>query len=232
MQSGIIVNSKKLNYYKSLNELVINISNGVYVSLSAESIMLENNDFTNIVNANFGYADGEVAAWALRKGGFKDSPKIAGVELWLEVLRKKPNARLAIVGGSQSVIDIVLNRLQCEFPDLNIIFSSNGYDVDLDVTTKEIVKLEPDILITAMGQPYQEIFADKVINSHPCICICVGGALDVYSGKVDRAPLFFIKYKLEWLYRLYKEPKRIGRQLSIPNVVFKILFKKNFIKVQ
>ena len=54
--------------------------------------------------------------------------------------------------------------------------------------------------------------------------IGVGGSFDVLSGTKKRAPEFFVKYNLEWLYRITKEPKRIKRFL-VSNVkfVFKIL---------
>ena len=51
----------------------------------------------------------------------------------------------------------------------------------------------------------------------------LGGSLDVISGNVKRAPEFYVKHNLEWLYRLMKEPKRIGRMMKLPKYIFKIL---------
>lgn len=48
----------------------------------------------------------------------------------------------------------------------------------------------------------------------------LGGSLDIYSGKAERAPSFFRKAGLEWLYRLIKEPSRIGRMMSLPKFYF------------
>ena len=44
----------------------------------------------------------------------------------------------------------------------------------------------------------------------------LGGTLDVLAGDVLRAPAFFIRHKIEWLYRLMREPKRIKRQIRLP----------------
>jgi len=47
----------------------------------------------------------------------------------------------------------------------------------------------------------------------------LGGSLDVFAGVVERAPEGFQKLGLEWLYRLVKEPKRIGRMAKLPLVL-------------
>ena len=47
----------------------------------------------------------------------------------------------------------------------------------------------------------------------------LGGSMDVYAGTVNRAPKIFIKLGCEWLYRLIKEPWRLGRMMKIPKVL-------------
>jgi N-acetylglucosaminyldiphosphoundecaprenol N-acetyl-beta-D-mannosaminyltransferase len=54
----------------------------------------------------------------------------------------------------------------------------------------------------------------------------IGGALDVWAGDVKRAPEFFIKLNLEWLYRLIKQPTRLKRILEIPKFMIKVLLNK------
>jgi N-acetylglucosaminyldiphosphoundecaprenol N-acetyl-beta-D-mannosaminyltransferase len=45
--------------------------------------------------------------------------------------------------------------------------------------------------------------------------MAVGGAFDMLTGKLDRAPKLLQQLQLEWLYRLYQEPWRWRRQLSL-----------------
>ena len=52
------------------------------------------------------------------------------------------------------------------------------------------------------------------------LMIGLGGSLDVFAGVVERAPQAFQKLGLEWLHRLIKEPKRIGRMAKLPLVVW------------
>ncbi len=56
------------------------------------------------------------------------------------------------------------------------------------------------------------------------IIIGNGGTIDVLAGNVKRAPEFYVKLGLEWLYRLAKEPKRISRQIVLPIFMVKVLF--------
>ena len=67
-------------------------------------------------------------------------------------------------------------------------------------------------MFVALGAPQQELLIHKYFRSdRKGIYIGVGGSFDVLSGKKQRAPSFFIRHNLEWLYRITKEPKRIKR---------------------
>ena len=44
----------------------------------------------------------------------------------------------------------------------------------------------------------------------------LGGSLDVFAGVTERAPEAWQKLGLEWLYRLTREPRRIGRMAKLP----------------
>jgi N-acetylglucosaminyldiphosphoundecaprenol N-acetyl-beta-D-mannosaminyltransferase len=54
----------------------------------------------------------------------------------------------------------------------------------------------------------------------------VGGSFDVFSGRTKRAPEFYRRFGLEWLYRLMKEPKRIKRQMNLPKFLIRVLFSR------
>ena len=50
---------------------------------------------------------------------------------------------------------------------------------------------------------------------HPAVYQGIGGSFDVYTGRVERAPKWWLEKNLEWAYRLYKEPWRIKRQIKL-----------------
>ena len=72
--------------------------------------------------------------------------------------------------------------------------------------------LEPDIIFVALGVPLQEQLIYKHMRRFKKgVFIGVGGSFDVLSGEKKRAPKFFVKHNLEWLYRITTEPKRLKR---------------------
>ena len=54
-----------------------------------------------------------------------------------------------------------------------------------------------------------------------------GGTFDYEAGKIKRAPKFFQKIGIEWLWRLFKEPSRIKRMMQLPKYLIKIMFVKD-----
>ncbi|MGE7051886.1 WecB/TagA/CpsF family glycosyltransferase, partial [Paenibacillus glucanolyticus] len=61
---------------------------------------------------------------------------------------------------------------------------------------------------------------------HVPVIMGVGGSFDIISGKLKRAPKVFQKLRLEWFYRLLKEPTRYKRMLALPKFVVKVLREK------
>jgi N-acetylglucosaminyldiphosphoundecaprenol N-acetyl-beta-D-mannosaminyltransferase len=77
-----------------------------------------------------------------------------------------------------------------------------------------------------MGSPKQEKFVRKYKDKlRVKAAIGVGGSLDVWAGNLKRAPAFFRDHGLEWLYRLSKEPRRIGRMAVLPLFILKVFFR-------
>jgi UDP-N-acetyl-D-mannosaminouronate:lipid I N-acetyl-D-mannosaminouronosyltransferase len=225
----IVVNRKKLQFFASIEDLVSSDRNGVYISVAAETIALNNQPFEAICNSNEAicYADGELAVLALRKSGYSNAIKIPGVELWLAFIQKASMKSTYVIGSSDIVINKVADRLISDFGEAPKYYR-NGFlsEKDIEDLENRLLIDRPELVILAMGQPRQELLADRLFKKHKAKYLCVGGSLDVYSGTISRAPNLMIKFKLEWLYRLLLEPKRIKRQLRILPVAKDILLSK------
>lgn len=140
--------------------------------------------------------------------------RIPGVELAQELLRMghEQRASIFLLGAKQEVLDALCNVISQQYPQLTVCGAVNGYVPDKDAVFEDIKKLQPDIVLVALGMPAQE----KLIYRHfrdfqKGIFVGVGGSFDVLSGMKERAPKFFIKHNLEWFYRLMKEPSRFKR---------------------
>ena len=146
--------------------------------------------------------------------GVNIAERIAGVELAENLLNfgNSSSKSVFLLGAQQEVLDKLCSVIETKYPNLTVAGAVNGYVKDKDAVFEEIKKSAPDIVLVALGVPFQE----KLIYKHykdfkKGIFVGVGGSFDVLSGTKRRAPEFFIKHNIEWLYRILKEPKRIKR---------------------
>ncbi len=140
--------------------------------------------------------------------------RITGCDLadYLLKYAGKKGLKIALLGAKEEVITKLVEKIKSDYPAAQVVYAENGYTPDKDAFFQKIKKLEPDIVLVALGIPVQE----KLIYQHlkefkKGIFMGVGGSFDVLSGSKKRAPKVFIKLHLEWLYRLLCEPKRIKR---------------------
>ncbi len=161
----------------------------------------------------------------------KIKERITGIDITKYLLSEinKQNKSLYLFGAKKEVIDNFANLIKNKYKNIKLLGFTDGYVNDKDKVFEKIIKLKPDICLVALGIPMQEEIIYKYIDRfEKGIFIGVGGTFDVLSGYKKRAPKFFIKNNLEWLYRIAKEPKRIKRFVKY-NVKFyiQILKEKN-----
>ncbi len=145
--------------------------------------------------------------------------KVPGIDFACGVM-----ARLAERGGSvylfgakPGVAEAAAETLRTRFPGLVISGTSDGYFSDDGPIIEKIKDAAPDFLLVCLGAPKQELWMAKMSGKLPVgLMVGLGGSLDVFAGTVKRAPEAWQKLDLEWLYRLLKEPRRIGRMMKLP----------------
>lgn len=189
------------------------------IAINAEKILHANEQTRAIINENIGYADGIGAVMALNKKGQKNAVKIPGCELWLDIVKAHHKDKsFYLIGGKQEVIEQTVKQLKTDFPGINIVSWRNGYiktDKEQNSLIEDIVTKKPDVVFVAMGSPKQEILMQAMQKKHAAVYQGLGGSFDVYTGNVKRAPGWWINHKLEWAYRLVKQPTRIKRQVHL-----------------
>jgi len=141
----------------------------------------------------------------------------------------KKGYKIFLYGSKEEVNKGAVERLQNNYPGIQIVGRSNGYlkEDQMSGLIKEINKSCADILFVALGSPKQEQWIQTYLPKlNVKVCQGIGGTLDTIVGTVKRAPAFFRWAGLEWFYRLVKEPKRIRRQLVLPVFALKVLKEK------
>lgn len=159
-------------------------------------------------------ADGIGLVITGKRFGYHLQERIPGVELCERLLDYADTHRKSayLFGGRPEVIEQMRHVIETQHPGVNLVGYSDGYVKDKDAVFEDIRLKEPDIVLVALGMPQQEMLIYKHLKDFSKgIFIGVGGSFDVISGMKKRAPKFFVKCNLEWLYRIMSEPKRWKR---------------------
>lgn len=158
----------------------------------------------------------------------KEVKRIPGIEFAKYMLSEFKNENIAMIGAKPHVVKKAVENLKEEIPSLNFVYVHDGYFDDDARIIEETVEKRPELVLVALGSPKQEKFIYKLKSKLPnALMIGVGGSFDVWAGEVERAPKFFQKLGLEWLYRTVKEPKRFRRIFPVlPLFVIKVLKEK------
>lgn len=201
---------------------------GQVVTINPEMISAahSNSKFANIINnADLIVPDGIGVELGLKILGH-NVRRIAGIELGKELIIKfsKAGKKIAMVGAKPTIVDGAIENLKNEIPELNIVYSHDGYFKNDEEILNEIAKTQPDLVLVALGSPKQEFFIHSLKDRLPnATMIGLGGSFDVWAGVVERAPEIYQKLGLEWLYRTIKEPQRFKRIFpTLPLFVLKV----------
>ena len=203
------------------------------VTANAEIIMMcqEDAGYNQIISheAELVLPDGAGAVWAGRHLGYKVPERVAGFDLYnqLLALSAKKGYKAYFFGGSPGVAEAAKAKSEELYPGVNIVGCHNGYFTDADVPRiiEEINNSGAEMLFVALGAPKQE----KWILAHrqelkPRILMGIGGSFDVLAGKMERAPKWMQDASLEWAFRLYKQPSRFMRMMALPKFALKVMF--------
>ncbi len=165
--------------------------------------------------------------------------RVTGIDLMGSLLQfaNEEGKSVYLLGGKPGIAQKAGENIKKQYPDLILAGTHHGYFAGLhagkkgheeeEKIIKEICMANVDMLFVALGAPSQEYFIEEYKNRLKAkLLMGVGGSLDVISGEVQRAPEFYQKAGLEWLYRLMKEPSRIGRMAALPKFVFKVMVSK------
>jgi len=230
LENNALINGVKTFAFENREELLdcIEEQKIILIAINAEKILKKDLKLISIINENFGYPDGVGAVMALRQKGY-NAIKIPGAELWLDIIKRFYKKKtFYILGSSQNVIENTIKKLKNEYPNINIVGYRNGYlkEGDTEELIKELKITKPNVVFVAQGSPKQEFLMSELFNEHPALYMGLGGSFDVYTGEKKRAPELFLKLNLEWLYRLLKEPTRIGRQIVLLKFLYLLILNR------
>jgi N-acetylglucosaminyldiphosphoundecaprenol N-acetyl-beta-D-mannosaminyltransferase len=203
---------------------------GHVVTLNAEMTMQAEQDrhLARIIHqADLVIPDGSGIVFYLKLYGkhIERRPGIELAERLLEAFGESPAlGSVFFFGGAPGVAEQAADSWRLRSPQLPIAGVQHGYLTPDDEPrfAQTLKELQPAIVLVGLGVPRQEYWIAE--HRHLCpqaIWIGVGGSFDIWAGTKVRAPEFFRKNHLEWLYRLYQEPWRWRRMLALPQFALK-----------
>lgn len=142
-----------------------------------------------------------------------------GIDLMEQLIRMAEDQGFTagFLGGREGVAKKTTKCLLKKYPKLKITFAESGGEVDESGKLLKELKLPKcDLLFVAFGPPKQEKWIKQNLNKIPVkVAMGVGGSFDYLSGKIPRAPKWIRNLGFEWLFRLFVQPWRIKRQMSL-----------------
>ncbi len=154
--------------------------------------------------------------------------RITGIKLMRSLLdcADRQKRTVFLFGGAPEVNKRAAVTISSRYPGLVLAGREHGYISEdrYHALVQKINSLDVDILFVGLGSPKQE----KWIHRHKGllkakICLGVGGSFDVMAGKASWAPKWIQRAGLEWLYRLFREPQRVKRQLALPQFALELI---------
>lgn len=207
---------------------------GQIVTINPEMIdcARNNKNFSDIItSAEMVVPDGVGVQLGLKILGH-NVKRIAGIDLGKALISKavRESKRVAFVGAKPEVIQNATKNLKSEYPQLNIVYSHDGYFDDDYEILNDLIASSPDLVLVALGSPKQEFFIHKLKSNLPdAVMLGLGGSFDVWAGAVKRAPVFYQKTGLEWFYRTISQPSRFKRIFpTLPLFVLRVLKERLF----
>ena len=145
--------------------------------------------------------------------------RVPGVEFAAALLEEMAEKGLSLylLGSKPGTPELARDNLTVRFPGLKVVGTHDGYFQDDAPVVEDIRRSGADVVFVCLGAPKQELWIANNGTATGAHLLCgLGGSINIFAGTAERAPKFWCDHGIEWLYRLLKEPSRIGRMMKLP----------------
>ena len=232
------------SYQDFINEIVklAKLKKSSYICVANVHMTIEAYDDKNfqevVNNAIITTPDGMPLVKALKTFYNIKQDRVAGMDLFPDLLKEaeKNNLRVFLYGSTDNVLNMIEKKAKELFPKINIVgsYSPPFRELTEEEKRKIIVKInevEPHIVFVSLGCPKQEKWMAEMYGKINSLMIGVGGAFPTFAGLQKRAPKWMQDLSLEWLYRLWQEPRRLFKRYTYTNIKFSFLYMKELSRV-
>jgi N-acetylglucosaminyldiphosphoundecaprenol N-acetyl-beta-D-mannosaminyltransferase len=187
-------------------------------------------ELQRIINTSLAVTDGIPLVWLARRLGYRQSQRITGPDL-IEIagrLSASDGYKIFLLGSTSHACMTTKQVLEARFPGAQISGTYSPAEASYpfaeslneDICAR-ITSANPDILFVGFGCPKQEFWIrDNLERLQVPIGVGIGGSFNFLAGTVERAPTWMQRSGLEWVYRLWKEPRRLWRRYLLHDIPF------------
>lgn len=182
-------------------------------------------------NAAFVLPDGRPLSVYSKKHGFPEAERVTGPDLMLALFARRNGLRHYFYGSKEETLALLRQKMMTQYPHLEIagMVSPPFRALSEAEDAVEIEKINAsgaDIIWVGLGAPKQENWMYEHMDRVNGVMIGVGAGFDYHAGNIKRAPLWMQKLSLEWLYRLFQDPKRLFKRYLVTNTRYLRLIHK------
>jgi len=236
----ILFNRKKIE--NSINRVVENKFKGTIFTINSNIVVnsFKNSEYHEILKKSLiNICDGSILAKSLSIIKNQKLEAYPGPDFFIDMIKEKKFSH-AFVGASKEILDELKTQLiEIDYSITNSLFLELPFtdvlNFDYSLISQKINNHNPDFVWVSLGAPKQEIFSSLLVNKlNRGLIVAVGAAFDFYSNssKVKRAPIYIQTLSLEWLYRLFIQPKKTIKRLKNEFLYMPIILIKELIKAR
>lgn len=223
------IEQKKVNRTKPKMIQAVNTDTIVKANIFAEVAKISN-------KADLALADGMPLVWVSKFMGKPLKERVGGPDFFEKFngVADRCGYSYYLLGSTEEVVEKMIKNLRDKYPNIRILgyycppfgdMKDENQNVDI---CNRINTVKPDIVWVSFGCPKQERWiVENKGRIDTAVIIGIGAAFEFASGKVRRAPILIRNLGLEWLYRVYKEPKRLWKRYFVEGPRFFVYVIKN-----
>ena len=217
---GVPITHRSLDTTTSGIQARASSGRGGYVCLTNVHMIMEALDdptfFEVLEQAEAAVPDGMPLVWSLRADGYRETERVAGIDLTTAVLGLAQEEGLAVgfFRGQPDVLEQLLEFVRSRWPRVRIAYSCSPpfrphSESEVEQQIQQINSSGVQILFVGLGCPKQERWMAANRARTPAVMLGVGAVFDVLAGAKPHAPLLIRRLGFEWLFRLVLEPRRL-----------------------
>jgi N-acetylglucosaminyldiphosphoundecaprenol N-acetyl-beta-D-mannosaminyltransferase len=189
----------------------------------------------DVANSDLVGIDGMGIVCGMRLLGLPVTERVAGIDLLSELLAvcASDGFRPYFLGATRDTVQLAGTRVLAKHPEIRFAGLRDGYfsPAEEREVVDDIRNSGADCLFIGMPTPRKERFlASHRDELNTPFIMGVGGSFDVLAGRIRRAPVRLQAHGLEWVYRVYQEPRRMWWRYAKTNTLFALILAKAIIQ--